>query len=59
MTEHENGVLELEVIALRRSDCVLSVELVDPQRRLLPAREPGAQVDLGLPDAARPPVLPD
>jgi ferredoxin-NADP reductase len=54
MTAHEIGVLELEVTALRReSDSVLSVELADPLRRLLPEWGPGAHVDLGLPDHVR------
>ncbi|MET9386231.1 PDR/VanB family oxidoreductase [Streptomyces sp. NPDC002928] len=54
MPDSENGVLELEVVALRReSDCVLSVELADPERRLLPTWEPGAHIDLGLPDQVR------
>jgi ferredoxin-NADP reductase len=54
MNDHEDGVLELEVTALRReSDCVLSVELADPARRLLPAWEPGAHIDLGLPEHVR------
>ncbi|MGW5073246.1 PDR/VanB family oxidoreductase [Rhodococcus sp. NPDC004095] len=50
----DTGVLDLEVVALRReSDGVLSIELADPQRRLLPEWEPGAHVDLGLPDHVR------
>ena len=54
MTDHEDGVLELEVIGLRReSDCVLAVELADPERRRLPAWEPGAHIDLGLPEQVR------
>ena len=54
MTDGDAGVLELEVTALRQeSDCVLSVELADPVRRLLPAWEPGAHIDLGLPDHVR------
>lgn len=54
MSDSEVGVLELEVVALRReSDCVLSVELADPERRLLPAWEPGAHIDLGLPGHLR------
>lgn len=54
MPDSEAGVLELEIVALRReSDCVLSVELADPERRLLPAWEPGAHIDLGLPDHVR------
>ncbi|MFF0107693.1 PDR/VanB family oxidoreductase [Streptomyces hirsutus] len=54
MSDSENGVLELEVVALRQeSDCVLSVELADPERRLLPAWEPGAHIDLGLPEHVR------
>ncbi|WP_245669525.1 PDR/VanB family oxidoreductase [Nocardia speluncae] len=54
MTDGDAGVLELEVTALRQeSDCVLSVELADPVRRLLPAWEPGAHIDLGLPEHVR------
>lgn len=54
MSDSETGVLELEVVALRReSDCVLSVELADPERRALPSWEPGAHIDLGLPDHVR------
>ncbi|WP_067869019.1 PDR/VanB family oxidoreductase [Nocardia vermiculata] len=54
MTDGDAGVLELEVTALRQeSDCVLSVELADPQRRLLPAWDPGAHIDLGLPEHLR------
>lgn len=54
MSDSETGVLELEVVALRReSDCVLSVELADPERRLLPAWEPGAHIDLWLPEQVR------
>lgn len=54
MTDHEDGVLELEVIGLRReSDCVLSVELADPEGRALPAWEPGAHIDLELPEHVR------
>jgi ferredoxin-NADP reductase len=50
----ENGVLELEVVGLRReSDCVLSIELADYLRRRLPPWEPGAHVDLGLPEHVR------
>lgn len=50
----EAGVLELQVIALRRESAqVLSVELADPQLRLLPAWEPGAHIDLGLPEHVR------
>ncbi|WAP54753.1 PDR/VanB family oxidoreductase [Streptomyces sp. S465] len=55
MSDSEMGVLELEVVALRReSDCVLSVELADPERRLLPTWEPGAHIDLWLPEQVRP-----
>jgi ferredoxin-NADP reductase len=51
---HEVGVLELEVTELRReSDDVVSVLLADPLHRLLPAWEPGAHVDLGLPEHVR------
>jgi len=54
MSDSETGVLELEVVALRReSDCVLSIELADPERRLLPAWEPRAHVYLGMPDHVR------
>lgn len=54
MFDSDTGVLELEVIALRReSDCVLSVELADPEKRALPAWRPGAHIDLGLPDHVR------
>ncbi|MBY8856783.1 PDR/VanB family oxidoreductase [Nocardia sp. CA2R105] len=54
MSVDTSGVLELQVIALRQeSDGVLSVELADPGRRLLPAWEPGAHIDLGLPDSMR------
>ncbi|GAA3232950.1 PDR/VanB family oxidoreductase [Pseudonocardia petroleophila] len=54
MTVDDDGVLDLEVVSLRReSDCVLSVELADPLRRLLPAWEPGAHIDLGLPGHVR------
>jgi ferredoxin-NADP reductase len=50
----ENGVLELEVVGLRReSDCVLSIELADYLRRRLPPWEPGAHIDLGLPEHVR------
>lgn len=43
-----DGVLELEVTSLRKeADGVLSVTLADPQRRTLPAWEPGAHIDLG------------
>ncbi|QJY48232.1 PDR/VanB family oxidoreductase [Pseudonocardia broussonetiae] len=54
MPETDDGVLDLEVVGLRReSDGVLSVELADPQRRLLPRWEPGAHIDLGLPGHVR------
>ena len=54
MIDGDTGVLELEVVALRReSDCVLGVELADPENRALPAWEPGAHIDLGLPDHVR------
>src|SRR5699024_5950795 len=47
-------VLDLEVVQLRReSDRVLSVVLADPERRLLPAWEPGAHIDLWLPTGVR------
>ena len=50
----DTGVLDLEVVALRReSDRVLSVVLADPLRRLLPEWEPGAHIDLGLPEHVR------
>jgi ferredoxin-NADP reductase len=42
------------VVELRReSDRVVSVLLADPLRRLLPAWEPGAHIDLGLPEHVR------
>lgn len=54
MNDGDTGVLELEVIALRReSDCVLSVELADPEKRALPGWKPGAHIDLGLPEHIR------
>lgn len=54
MRVDEAGVLELHVIAMRReSDCVLSVELADPELRLLPEWEPGAHIDFGLPEHVR------
>lgn len=54
MIDGGTGILELQVVALRQeSDCVLSVELADPDGRLLPAWEPGAHIDLGLPDHIR------
>ncbi|MEE2060315.1 PDR/VanB family oxidoreductase [Rhodococcus artemisiae] len=54
MNDGDTGVLELEVIALRReSDCVLSVELADPEKRALPEWKPGAHIDLGLPEHIR------
>ncbi|MGV9657079.1 PDR/VanB family oxidoreductase [Streptomyces koyangensis] len=54
MSDSEAGVLELEVVALRlESEGVLSVELADPGRRLLPAWEPGAHLDLWLPEQVR------
>ncbi len=54
MVAPDPGVLELEVVGLRReSDSVLSVELADPLRRLLPAWTPGAHIDLGLPSHVR------
>lgn len=47
-------VLDLEVVQLRReSDRVLSVVLADPERRLLPAWEPGAHIDLWLENGVR------
>jgi len=53
-TRRDEGVLDLEVIELRReSDRVLSVLLADPARRLLPEWEPGAHIDLGLPEQVR------
>ncbi|MGY1805807.1 PDR/VanB family oxidoreductase [Blastococcus sp. SYSU D00669] len=52
--ETESGVLDLEVVAMRvESRGVLSLELADPQRRLLPAWTPGAHIDVGLPDHVR------
>lgn len=54
MNDGDTGVLELEVIALRQeSDCVLSVELADPEKRALPGWKPGAHIDLGLPEHIR------
>ncbi|GAF48301.1 PDR/VanB family oxidoreductase [Rhodococcus wratislaviensis] len=54
MPDIENGVLELEVVGLRReSDCVLSIELADSERRRLPPWNPGAHIDLGLPEQVR------
>ncbi|KAB2388760.1 PDR/VanB family oxidoreductase [Actinomadura montaniterrae] len=54
MSKSETDVLKLETAALRReSDSVLSVELTDPERRLLPAWQPGAHIDLGLPGVVR------
>lgn len=54
MIDGDTGVLELEVLSLRlESDCVLAVELADPDDRALPAWEPGAHIDLGLPDCVR------
>jgi ferredoxin-NADP reductase len=54
MLDMENGVLELQVVGLRReSDCVLSIELADSERRRLPSWEPGAHIDLGLPEHLR------
>jgi ferredoxin-NADP reductase len=54
MIDGDTGVLELEVISLRReSNCVLAVELADPENRVLPAWEPGAHIDLGLPECVR------
>jgi ferredoxin-NADP reductase len=48
------GVLELQVIGMRQeSDRVLSLELADPELRLLPEWEPGAHIDLGLPEHVR------
>ena len=48
------AVLDLEVVQLRKeSDRVLSVTLADPERRLLPTWEPGAHIDLWLPDLVR------
>ena len=50
--EESHGVMDLEVVALRReSGGVLSVLLADPLRRPLPAWAPGAHIDLGLPDS--------
>jgi ferredoxin-NADP reductase len=50
----EAGVLELQVIAMRReSDCVLSLELADTELRLLPEWQPGAHIDLWLPEHVR------
>jgi ferredoxin-NADP reductase len=50
----DNWVLELEVVALRQEAAgVLSLELADPLRRLLPAWEPGAHIDLHLPGMIR------
>nr|WP_174519076.1 PDR/VanB family oxidoreductase [Gordonia desulfuricans] len=47
-------VLDLEVVQLRQeSDRVLSVVLADPERRLLPAWEPGAHIDVWLPSGVR------
>ncbi|MCA1005298.1 PDR/VanB family oxidoreductase [Rhodococcus hoagii] len=52
--DRETGVLELEVVALRReSEDVLSVELADPEQRALPPWSPGAHIDLGLPEHIR------
>jgi ferredoxin-NADP reductase len=49
MTTADPGVLDLEVTALRKeSATVLSVELADPERRMLPPWAPGAHVDLWL-----------
>ncbi|OLT18705.1 ferredoxin [Pseudonocardia sp. CNS-139] len=54
MAPADEGVLDLEVVSLRReSDSVLSVELADPLRRLLPTWAPGAHIDLGLPSLVR------
>ncbi|MFE4500488.1 PDR/VanB family oxidoreductase [Rhodococcus sp. NPDC056743] len=54
MIDGGTDVLELQVVALRQeSDCVISVELADVDGRLLPAWEPGAHIDLGLPDHIR------
>lgn len=50
----DTGVLDLRVIATRwESDRVLSVELADPEFRLLPEWEPGAHIDLGMPEHVR------
>jgi ferredoxin-NADP reductase len=53
-TNMENWVLELEVVALRlEAEGVLSLELADPERRLLPSWKPGAHIDLHLPEVVR------
>lgn len=45
----DEGVLELQVIAVRReSSAVVSLELADERRRILPEWSPGAHVDLML-----------
>lgn len=54
MDDIDDGVLELEVAGMRReADGVLSVELVDPEGRRLPAWEPGAHIDLWMEDLVR------
>jgi ferredoxin-NADP reductase len=48
------GVLDLMIRTMRvEADGVLSLELVDPEGGLLPEWEPGAHIDLGLPDVVR------
>jgi ferredoxin-NADP reductase len=52
--EQEAGILDLRVVAVRlEAEGVLSLELADPLRRLLPAWSPGAHIDVGLPDHVR------
>lgn len=51
---HPDTVLELEVVQMRtEADGVLSLVLADPERRLLPSWEPGAHIDLWLPEQVR------
>jgi ferredoxin-NADP reductase len=53
-TVAEDWVLDLEVVAMaRESTGVISVRLADPEGRRLPAWEPGAHIDLFLPEAVR------